>query len=72
MAPCFCTLRPQNRLEKSRYSFSFLQDSFSSLSTVTPSRLSCHRKEPMKPSPAPVVSTALTFWQGAKAWEARV
>ena len=30
------------------------------------------QNEPMKPSPAPVVSTARTFRQGAKPWVVRV
>ena len=63
---------PQNLLEKARYSFSLVLLSFASFSSVTPSRESCYRKEPMKPSPAPVVSTAFTFWQGAKPWAVRV
>ena len=54
MAPCCCTLMPQNWLEKARYSFSFVLLSFASFSSVTPSRSSCHKNEPMKPSPAPV------------------
>ena len=54
MAPWCCTLIAQKRLEKVRYSVSRLRESFGSSAAVTPSRCSCHKNEPIKPSPAPV------------------
>ena len=72
MAPWRCTLMAQKRLEKARYSVRRLRESFANSAAVTPSRCSCHRNEPIKPSPAPVMSTAATFGLRARALAVRV
>ena len=72
MAPWACTLTPQKALDSRRASVRVSALRPGSEAAVTPARCSCYRKEPMKPSPAPVVSTARTGVQGAKPSAARV
>ena len=60
IAPFRCTLMALKRFAKSRHSLITGRGQSAKLSFPTPDDLSFHRNEPMNPSPAPVVSIALT------------
>lgn len=61
MAPFFCTLFPQYRFDSFKNLFNISSDTLPKFSFDIPFEYKLYKNEPQNASPAPVVSTAVTF-----------